>query len=84
MKKIESIANKFMNTKFKGDEKYFKVGVEMYGGDIEYVKNLLKLELEIINNKYIEEIIKYNPYKFNKAWKTNEFIESILEILPGG
>lgn len=82
--KVHQIAWTIWHRKFKGSEQYIKVGIEMQGGDINTLKDILKKELEVINNKDIDEIMKFNPHEFNKAWKTNKWIDSCLEFFPGG
>lgn len=81
---INKVAKRLLNHP-KGDyEKSVRDGVKARGGDVEYVENILKEELECINNLPYETMVEANPKRFQKYFDAETWASETLQILPNG
>lgn len=82
-RKINKTVNKLMKHPPKDDWKYFRIGVEMCGGDIQYAKEIIIRELEFMNTTPYEELLTYHPKKFTESIKGTNWAKSGLKFYPG-
>lgn len=80
---INKTVKKIMKRTRKDDWKYFRIGVEMRGGDITLAKKIIVRELEFMNTKPYEELLTYHPQKFMKALAGTKWSKTALECYPG-
>ncbi|WOO89864.1 hypothetical protein R2F61_03910 [Mollicutes bacterium LVI A0078] len=80
---INKTVKKIMKRTRKDDWKYFRIGVEMRGGDMTLAKEIIVRELEFMNTKPYEELLTYHPKKFMKALGGTRWAKSGLEFYPG-
>lgn len=60
---INKTVKKIMKRNRRDDWQYFRIGVEMRGGDFTMAKEVIVRELEFMNTKPYEELLTYHPKK---------------------
>lgn len=80
---INKTVKKIMSPRRKDDWQYFRMGVEMRGGDLDLAKDIIIRELEFMNTKSYDELLSYNPKKFMEALGGTRWSKSALECYPG-